>query len=118
MKQYLEMLNHVLEHGEERKDRTGVGTKSVFGYQTRFDLREGFPLLTTKKIFFKSVVYELLWFLKGKTNIRDLLFGGCDIWTGDAYKQYQRACMYELEKDELTLEEFRKKIKEDFKIAT
>ena len=80
MKQYLEMLNHVLEHGEERKDRTGVGTKSVFGYQTRFDLREGFPLLTTKKIFFKSVVYELLWFLKGKTNIYEGLKPHTKIW--------------------------------------
>ena len=80
MKQYIEMLNHVLEKGEDRTDRTGVGTKSVFGYQTRFDLREGFPLLTTKKVFFKSVVYELLWFLKGKTNIYDGLKPHTKIW--------------------------------------
>lgn len=80
MKQYLDMLNHVLTLGETRQDRTGVGTLSVFGYQTRYDLREGFPLVTTKKIVFKSLVYELLWFLKGATNIYDGLKPHTGIW--------------------------------------
>jgi thymidylate synthase len=80
MKQYLDLVNHVLEHGNEKRDRTGTGTKSVFGYQMRFDLSKGFPMVTTKKLHLKSIVYELLWFLKGDTNTKYLTDNGVRIW--------------------------------------
>ena len=80
MRAYLDLLRHVLEHGERRTDRTGTGTISVFGTQTRYDLREGFPLLTTKKVLFPAVVRELVWFLKGATNIHDDLHAHTPIW--------------------------------------
>ena len=115
--QYQQLLQDILLDGKEKTDRTGTGTKSVFGKQIRHKMSEGFPLLTTKKMAIKSIMTELKWFLKGDTNIKYLVDNGCNIWNGDAYKVYQRACMYELDRDELTMEEFVNKIKTDESFA-
>ena len=80
MKQYLALLSHILNHGTDKSDRTGTGTRSVFGYQRRFDLIDGFPLLTTKKVHMKSIIYELLWFIKGDTHVKYLQDNGITIW--------------------------------------
>ena len=80
MKQYHELMQHVLQNGTQKHDRTGTGTISVFGYQMRFNLQEGFPLVTTKKVHLRSIIHELIWFLKGETNIKYLKDNGVSIW--------------------------------------
>ena len=87
-KQYQELLQSILDYGVEKKDRTGTGTKSIFGYTIRHNMKDGFPLLTTKKMAWKTMVTELLWFLRGDTNIKFLVDNNCHIWDGDAYKNY------------------------------
>ena len=94
MKQYLDLLQYVLDYGEKKEDRTGTGTLSVFGYQSRYDLREGFPLLTTKKVLFSAVVRELLWFLKGATNINEGLKEHTPIWNAWADEKGELGPVY------------------------
>ena len=96
-KQYQELLQTILDYGVEKNDRTGTGTKSIFGYTIRHNMKHGFPLLTTKKMYFKGIVTELLWFLRGDTNIKYLVDNDCHIWDGDAYKAYLK----KYEKDKL-----------------
>lgn len=93
--QYIDLLKHVLEHGTRKDDRTGTGTVSVFGYQMRFDLNEGFPLLTTKRVPFRLISSELLWFIKGDTNIRYLLRHNNNIWNEWAFKRWVESPQYE-----------------------
>lgn len=113
MKQYLDMCRYILEHGEDRPDRTGTGTCSVFGYQTRYDLREGFPLLTTKKMYLRPIAEELLWFIKGDTNIKYLVDRNVKIWNEWPYEDFKKSEDFNGE----TLEEFVEKIKNDDEFA-
>ncbi len=109
MRQYLDLCKHVLEHGEDRGDRTGTGTRSVFGYQMRMDLREGFPLLTTKKVFFRGLAEELIWIISGNTNIQPLAKKNVKIWNDWPYAAFQKSDVYQGE----TMDEFIEKIKTD-----
>lgn len=93
MKQYHELLHKILSEGVVRDDRTGTGTKGVFGYQMRFPLAEGFPLLTTKRVYIKGIIHELLWFLRGDTNIKYLVDNGVHIWDSDAFRYYNELCV-------------------------
>jgi thymidylate synthase len=108
--QYLHLLEDILEKGIKKTDRTGTGTISLFGKQIRHSMKDGFPLLTTKKIHFKSIVTELLWFLRGDTNIKYLVDNGCNIWNGDAYKNYVK---HQDTEDVGTMDGFIERIKTD-----
>jgi thymidylate synthase len=131
-KQYRTLLQTILDYGVVKGDRTGTGTKSIFGYTIRHNMKEGFPLLTTKKMYFKGIVTELIWFLRGDTNIKYLVENNCNIWNGDAYKRYansdcevkwlfNKAGKEPCEKDDYyrhyTMEEFINKIKTDDEFA-
>lgn len=116
-KQYQSLLQDILDNGVDKSDRTGTGTRSVFGKQIRHNMSEGFPLLTTKKMAIKSIMTELKWFLKGDTNIKYLVENGCNIWNGDAHKRYDRACRWMLELDDLTIDDFVERIKTDNEFA-
>ena len=121
-KQYFDLIRHIKEKGVEKKDRTGTGTISVFSYDIRFDMQDGFPLLTSKKMAWKSMVIELLWFLKGDTNIKYLVDNGCYIWVGDAYKNYlnyhnNHPTIHSNRFDILTREKFIQRIKTDDEFA-
>ena len=112
-KQYQSLLQDIIDNGVKKEDRTGTGTISVFGRQIRHNMSEGFPLLTTKKMPFKTIVTELLWFLRGDTNIKYLVDNGCNIWNGDAYKNYLKEHLPE--NGTLTMEEFIELIKQNEK---
>jgi len=126
-KQYQDLLQSILDYGVEKKDRTGTGTKSIFGYTIRHNMSEGFPVLTTKKMAWKTMVTELLWFLRGDTNIKFLVDNGCHIWDGDTYKNYlieDAKILPNMSKEKmlefgfgLTKEEFINKIKTDDEFA-
>ena len=126
-KQYKDLLQSILDYGVEKKDRTGTGTKSIFGYTIRHNMKDGFPLLTTKKMSWKTMVTELLWFLRGDTNIKYLVDNNCHIWDGDAYKNYcnaypdvEKTFQYEgsnIEVRRMTQEEFIEQIKTDNEFA-
>lgn len=109
MKTYLDLCRYVLDNGTEKMDRTKTGTKSVFGYQMRFDLSDGFPLLTTKRVHLKSIIHELLWFIKGDTNIKYLVDNDVRIWNEWPYEAFKKSSDYKGE----TMDEFVLKIKSD-----
>ena len=113
MKQYLDLCRTILEQGTNKSDRTGTGTISRFGYQMRFDLNEGFPLLTTKKVYLRAIIHELLWFVKGDTNIKYLVDNDVRIWNEWPYKAYVNSSDYKGE----TIEEFIDKVKNDHEFA-
>ena len=115
-KKYQDLLQDILDNGIQKNDRTGTGTISVFGRQIRHKMSEGFPLLTTKKMHWKSIVTELLWFLRGDTNIKYLVDNGCNIWNGDAYKRYERVWNWDLD-EPLPIEQFIERIKTDNEFA-
>ncbi len=113
MKPYLDLCQHVMDHGMMKMDSTKTGTKSVFGYQMRFDLNEGFPLLTTKKVHLKSIIHELLWFIKGDTNIKYLVDNDVKIWNEWPYEAFKKSKDYHGE----TMDEYILKIKNDSEFA-
>lgn len=113
MKQYLDFLRHIKTKGIKKDDRTKTGTISVFGYQMRFDLKEGFPLLTTKRVHLKSIIHELLWFISGETNIKYLVDNGVRIWNEWPYEKYKKSSDYQGE----TIDEYVEKIKADPEFA-
>ncbi|MCB0512809.1 MAG: thymidylate synthase, partial [Bacteroidetes bacterium] len=113
MKQYQDFLQHILDKGTIKEDRTGTGTVSVFGYQMRFDLNEGFPLVTTKKLHLKSIVYELLWFIAGDSNIEYLCKNGVNIWNDWPYQKFKNSPDFNGE----TMKEFAAKIANDHEFA-
>jgi len=131
-KQYFDLICHIKEFGTEKSDRTGTGTKSVFSYDMRFNMQEGFPLMTSKKMAWKAMVVELLWFLKGDTNIKYLVDNGCYIWVGDAYKAFCKervdihnkivkdnlTCDFQPWEETISREEFIEKIKTDNDFAS
>lgn len=109
MKTYLDLCKHVMEHGTSKMDRTKTGTKSVFGYQMRFDLNKGFPLLTTKKVHLKSIIHELLWFISGDTNIKYLVENNVKIWNDWPFQAFKKSADYQDE----TMDQYVEKIKND-----
>lgn len=113
MKQYLEMCNYVLNNGNRKSDRTNTGTISVFGYQSRFNLEEGFPLLTTKRVYLNAIIHELLWFISGETNIKYLVDNNVKIWNEWPYEIFTKSADYNNE----TLDEFVEKIKSNDEFA-
>jgi len=123
-REYQILLEYILGNGVDKADRTGTGTKSIFSWQIRHNMNDGFPLLTTKKMAFKTMVTELLWFLRGDTNIKFLVDNGCHIWDGDAWENYKRKTLEEF-MDDTTIagyaitnkEQFINKIKTDDKFA-
>lgn len=113
MKQYLDLCRHILNNGHKKEDRTGTGTISVFGYQMHFDLSEGFPLLTTKKVYLKAIIHELLWFISGSTNIKYLVDNDVRIWNEWPYEIYKKSSEFKGESQD----EFVQKIKNDNEFA-